>query len=143
VSATDDVRAASVAVLRRYLDAWSVLDLDAVAATLADDVDWQLGYTPPGVPAAIAGRDAVMAFLAAAPTVVTPLRFHVTEISTLADPAELVAQYRGDARAIPTDRVYRNEYITRARVEDGRIVRIREFSNPLVFLDAYAPADPA
>jgi len=132
-----DIRRANAALIRRYLDAWSVLDIAAVESMLHLDVELELGYAPPPVTDLISGKASVMEFMDAVPDTIAPMRFHAIEISTLEDPAELVAEYRGDSRALPTGKPYRNRYIARARVEDGLIRRFLEYSDPLIFIEAF------
>jgi ketosteroid isomerase-like protein len=132
-----DVRGSNVALVQRYLDAWTVLDIDAVEAMLHPDVELELGYAPPGVTDLITGKQSVMEFLRAVPSTIAPMNFHAIDISTLEDPAELVAEYRGDSRVLATDKPYRNRYIARARVEDGLIRRFKEYSDPLIFMEAF------
>ena len=132
-----ELRRANVAVIQRYLDAWSVLDIDAIEAALHPDVELELGYAAPGVPATVNGKASVMEFMRNVPSVVAPMDFFAIEISTLEDPAELFAAYRGNSRVLATDKPYRNRYVTRARVEDGLIRRYAEFSDPLIFMEAF------
>jgi ketosteroid isomerase-like protein len=136
-----ELRRANVAVIERYLQAWSVLDIDAIEAALHPEVELELGYAAPGVQDTVNGRASVMEFMRIVPTVVAPMNFFAIEISTLEDPAELFATYRGDSRVLATDKPYRNRYLTRARVEDGLIRRYAEFSDPLVFMEAFTAHD--
>jgi ketosteroid isomerase-like protein len=131
------LRQENAAVLRCYLAAWSGPDVEAIGDTLHHEIDFELGFVAPGVPERITGKASVMTFLRAVPSTIGPMNFHEVSISTLEDPAELVAEYRGQTVALATDRPYRNRYITRARVENGKIRRFAEFSNPLIFMDAF------
>lgn len=141
---TSDLRDANVAVVRQYLEAWTPFDLEAIGRVLHPSFELELGYAPEGVPERIQGKPAVMEFMATVPAVIAAMNFHQIAISTLHDAAELVAEYHGDTTALPTGRPYRNEYIARARVEDGLLRRYKEYSNPLVFLEAFVagPAAP-
>lgn len=131
------LRQENAAVLRRYLAAWSGPDVEAIGDTLHDEIHFELGFVAPGVPERITGKASVMKFMSAVPSTIGPMNFHEVSISTLEDPAELVAEYRGQTVALATDRPYRNRYITRARVENGKIRRFAEFSNPLIFMAAF------
>lgn len=131
------LRQKNATVVRRYLDAWSGFDAAAIAGTLHEEIDFELGFVPPGVPERITGKANVVEFMRGVPSTIGPMKYHQVEISTLEDPAELVAEYRGETTVLATDVPYRNRYITRARVENGQIRRFAEFSNPLIFLDAF------
>ena len=122
-----ELRRANVAVIERYLEAWSVLDIDAIEAALHPEVELELGYAAPGVQDSVNGKASVMEFMRIVPTVVAPMNFFAT--------------YRGDSRVLATDKPYRNRYLTRARVEDGLIRRYAEFSDPLVFMEAFKADD--
>jgi len=136
-----ELRRANVAVIQRYLDAWSMLDIDVIEAALHPDVELELGYAAPGVPPTVSGKASVMEFMRNVPSVVAPMNFFAIEISTLEDPAELFASYRGNSRVLATDKPYRNRYVTRARVENGLIRRYAEFSDPLIFMEAFNAND--
>ena len=106
-----ELRRSNVAVIERYLEAWSVLDIDAIEAALHPEVELELGYAAPGVQDNVNGKASVMEFMRIVPTVVAPMNFFAIEISTLEDPAELFATYRGDSRVLATDKPYRNRYL--------------------------------
>jgi ketosteroid isomerase-like protein len=141
MTADAELRRANVALIQRYLDAWSVLDIDAIEASLHPEVELELGFAAPGVQDRVSGKADVMAFMRQVPSVVAPMNFFAIEISTLEDPAELFASYRGDSRVLATRKPYRNRYVTRARVEDGLIRRYAEFSDPLIFIEAFKADD--
>ena len=131
------LRLRNASVVKRYLGAWSGPDVQAIGETLHDEIDFELGFGAPGVPERITGKANVMEFMRSVPSTIGPMRYHEIEVSTLEDPAEVVAEYRGETTVLATDVPYRNRYITRARVEGGRIRRFAEFSNPLIFMDAF------
>ena len=118
------------AVVEAYLDAVGKLDLPAIAATFADDVELVLPYAPAGFPKVSRGREEAMKVYPEG--VMEPMRFADYRIDALEGrPGEFVAEYTSDSRVIPTGRSYRNTYITRFSMRDGRIVRLAEFFDPL------------
>ena len=123
------------AVVEAYLDAVGRLDLPAIAATFADDVEVVLPYAPAGFPKVSSGRDEAMKVYPEG--LMEPMRFADYRIDALEGrPGELVAEYTSDTRVIPTDRPYRNTYISRFSIRDGRIVRLAEFFDPIVLVVA-------
>jgi ketosteroid isomerase-like protein len=134
-----ELRQANVALVRHYLELWDVIDVEAVAETLHPDVELELGFPSPGGPEVMSGKAKVMEFLRAAPSAVGPMNFHAIKISTLENPNELVAEYRGDSVALQTQKPYRNRYITRILVKDGLIRHFCEYGNPLVHMEAFGP----
>ena len=54
------------------------------------------------------------------------------------DPDELVAEYRSQSPVRGSDDVYRNAYVARVSVREGRIVRWVEYFDPQALTDAIA-----
>jgi ketosteroid isomerase-like protein len=136
-SADTELRQANVDLITRYFELWNVLDIDTVETLLHPDVELELPYSPPGAPDVLSGKPSVAEFLHAAPERMGPLGFHQLEVATFEDPNELVAEYRSDAVVHGTNKPYRNRYITRITISDGQIRRFKEFSNPLVLMEAF------
>ena len=137
-TATDaEVRQANVDLVTRYFELWNVLDVDSVETLLHPDVELEVPFSLPGTPELFTGKPEVAAFLHAAPNRMGPLGFHALEVLTLEDPNELVAEYRSDAVVRGSNKPYRNRYIARITISDGQIRRFKEFSNPLVLMDAF------
>lgn len=129
--------AAGRAVVHRYLDAVAALDLDALAATLHEDVVMDLPFAPEGIPQRVEGKPDVTAFFDGMPGMITPLNFHDQRVEAIAGrQGEFVAEYVSDAKILATGLPYRNTYIARFSVRDGRIVRFAEYFDPLVFVEA-------
>lgn len=123
-------------VVRRYLDAVGSLDLPALATTFADDVVMDLPFAPPGFPRRVEGAD-VVAFFDGLPAMITPLNFRDYAIESVdGDPGSVVAHYASDARILATDLPYRNQYVSRFRVVDGRITWFAEYFDPIALVEA-------
>lgn len=123
-------------VVRRYLDVMNALDIDALADLFTDDVVVRLPFAPNPVPKVTEGREAVLALYSGFPSLVSPLGFHDVRIEAMAEPGDYVAEYRSDCTMLATGRPYRNSYIARFRVRDGRLAAFAEYFDPLVFLEA-------
>jgi ketosteroid isomerase-like protein len=127
------------AVVVAYLDAVGRLDLPAIEATFDEDVELVLPYAPPGFPKVSRGRTEAMAVYPEG--VMEPMRFADYRIDALEGrPGEWVAEYTSDTTVIPTGRPYRNTYISRFSIRDGRIVRLAEFFDPVVLVVALGGA---
>ncbi|MGK5111449.1 MULTISPECIES: nuclear transport factor 2 family protein [unclassified Geodermatophilus] len=123
------------AVVVAYLDAVGRLDLPAIEATFDEDVELVLPYAPPGFPKVSRGRSEAMAVYPEG--VMEPMRFADYRIDALEGrPGEWVAEYTSDTTVIPTGRPYRNTYISRFSIRNGRIVRLAEFFDPVVLVVA-------
>ncbi|SDC72110.1 Ketosteroid isomerase-related protein [Geodermatophilus telluris] len=122
-------------VVVAYLDAVGRLDLPAIEATFAEDVELVLPYAPPGFPKVSHGRTKAMEVYPEG--VMEPMRFADYRIDALEGrPGEFVAEYTSDTTVLPTGRPYRNTYISRFSVRDGRITRLAEFFDPVVLVTA-------
>ena len=122
-------------VVVAYLDAVGRLDLPAIEATFADDVELVLPYAPPGFPKVSHGRSEAMRVYPEG--VMEPMRFADYRIDALEGrPGEYVAEYTSDTTVLPTGLPYRNTYISRFSVRDGRITRLAEFFDPIVLVTA-------
>lgn len=129
---TDDT-----AVIERYLDAVSELNLSALAETFAPHVVMDLPYAPAGFPKQVSGAEGVRGFFDGMPQMISPLRFHDRRIDAVeGTPGEYVAEYRSDARILATGRPYRNTYISRFTIRDGLITQFAEYFDPAVLIEA-------
>jgi uncharacterized protein len=123
------------AVVEAYLDAVGRLDLPAIEATFADDVELVLPYAPPGFPKVSRGRAAAMEVYPEG--LMDPMRFSDYRIDALEGrPGEWLAEYTSDTRVLTTGRPYRNTYISRFSIRNGRITRLAEFFDPIVLVTA-------
>jgi ketosteroid isomerase-like protein len=132
-----ELRQTNASLVKRYLALWNVPDVEAVGDTLHSEVELEQGFPAPGAPGVVSGKENVMVFLRTAPTVLGPMNFRVTELSTLEDPNEVVVEYSGDSVVLESEKPYRNRYITRVSIQDGLIRRFCEYGNPLVVMEAF------
>lgn len=125
--------------VERYIEIMNRLDIDALGDLFADDVVIRLPFAPDPVPKRTEGRAAALALYAGFPDLITPPAFQDVVISPLADDGEFVAEYRSDCTMLPTGKPYRNTYISRFSVRDGKLTQVAEFFDPLVFQQALTP----
>jgi uncharacterized protein len=126
------LREANMATVRRYIDAINAWDFDTQSALLAEDAVFEMPYAPDGFERRITGRDEIIAFVETIPAITDAENLHDVRLETFhADPGEIVAEYRSDMVIKPTGAVYRNEYICRFTVRDGRVTRFAEYYDPV------------
>lgn len=130
-----DVKAGK-ALITSYLDAVATLDVDAVAPLFTEDGKVVIPYAPEGIPPVIEGRDAIEAYYKALPGMATELNFSNYRIHALDEDGEFVAQYTSDSSMKSTGAGYRNIYITRVTVRDGKIAVLAEFFDPIPLVKA-------
>jgi uncharacterized protein len=126
------LREQNTAIVRRYIDAINRWDFDAKRALLAEDAVFEMPYAPEGFERRITGRDNIIAFVETVPAIIDTENLHDVRLETYhADPGEIVAEYRSDMVIKPTNAPYRNEYVSRFTVRDGRITRFAEYYDPI------------
>ncbi|TCK22423.1 nuclear transport factor 2 family protein [Pseudonocardia endophytica] len=125
--------------VRRYLEIMNKLDVEALNDLFADDVVVRLPYAPDPVPKRTEGRENAVALYSGFPQLITPPGFHDEVIWALEEPGEFVAEYRSDCTMLSTGKPYRNDYIARFSVRDGRLTQVAEWFDPIVFLQAQEP----
>jgi hypothetical protein len=135
-TATSDLAGRNVALLRRYLDAINAWDFDAMREILHPEVSLELPFVVGAFPRVTRGLDAVMEFLQGVPAFAESENLHDIAIHAFADdPNELVAEYRSDM-TLTSGRPYRNIYVVRATVRDGKLILFREHFDAVALLEA-------
>ncbi len=123
------------AVIANYLDAMSRKDRRAVETLLADDVVFEYpfdrsGRTDAGSWRVFDGRGAVMAgYVDGAFQRITTIRFIDREMTPSADGSRVFVEALGDMAL--GEKPYRNRYVLRFDLREDRIVRMKEYLNPV------------
>src|SRR3954451_3122458 len=126
------LREANLAVVRRYIDAINAWDFDTKRELLDEHAVFEMPYAPEGFERRIAGRDQIIAFVQTIPAIIDAENLHEIRLETFSsDPGEIVAEYKSDMVIKPHGREYRNEYVSRFTVRDGRITRFAEYYDPI------------
>ncbi|AUW58977.1 hypothetical protein C1T17_13630 [Sphingobium sp. SCG-1] len=144
-------RGAKLAVSRFYA-AIGRRDMDALREALTPDAVYEFPFAENGSSETsetrrFIGTDAIIAFWRE--TLARDMRFGALEdvdLSILADGSRLFIEQRGDIM-LADGTSYRNRYIFRYDIRDGRIAHVREYINPVISARAFGrpigPADPA
>jgi ketosteroid isomerase-like protein len=126
------LREGNVDLVRRYIDAINGWDFDAKRQMLDPDMVFEMPYAPPGFDNRIEGAENYLAFAKAAMDVVGDENLHDLQLETFAsDPGEVIVFYKSDMVFKTTGAEYRNDYIGRFTVRDGRITRFAEYYDPI------------
>jgi ketosteroid isomerase-like protein len=135
---------ASTKLAAEFLEAMNLGDMGAIETLLAEDAVYELPYAPEQLlPRAFVGRGAIVAFMATASETLEPgtpgePTIRDVRLDVCADdPGEVVAEWRSDVVLKPTGSRYRNRYIGRFTVRDGRISRFVEYHDPITLLLAF------
>lgn len=135
---TNDLRATNIRLVRRYLDALNAWDLETMRDLSTEDVVFEVPFRPDGFERRTEGRDKYIELLRQASTVMIDgsENLHDIEIDTLgSNPNEVFAEYKS-AMKLRSGADYRNEYVARFTVRDGRIARFVEYVDPIVLFKA-------
>ena len=134
----DDRRQANLEVVRRFIgainDSWNV---EALRDLVSEGFLFVIPFAPTWFRVRYEGRELALAFLDSVRELMEPENLHDLRLDTLAaDPGEVVAQYKSDTRMKSTDLPYRNDYIARFTVREGRITYFAEYLDPTRFVTA-------
>jgi uncharacterized protein len=128
----DDLRRKNMAIVQEYLDAINIWDFDKKRELLAEDAVFEMPFAPPGFDARLEGRDNILDFVRTVPSIIDAENLHDFHLDTLhSDPGEVVATYKSDMVIKPTNLPYKNRYITRWTVRDGKIKYFAEYYDPI------------
>jgi ketosteroid isomerase-like protein len=136
ITSDSDLAQQNVALLRRHLDAINSWDFETMRQILHPDISLELPFVVEPFPKVTKGLDAVMAFMETVPEFAEAENLQDFSIHAFADdPNELVAEYRSDM-TLKGGREYRNTYVVRATVKDGKLIRFREHFDAIPLLIA-------
>jgi ketosteroid isomerase-like protein len=134
VPAMDDaeLRERNISIVSRYLDAINRSDLQTQRELFAEDAVFEMPYAPDGFERRFVGRDNIIAFLETVLTLTDAENLHDIRLETYqSDPGEVIAEFKSDMVMKPTGAAYRNEYLARFTVRDGKITRFAEYYDPI------------
>lgn len=124
----------NIAVFQRWFDAANAQDYDALIEVYHPDIVKELPWTIDPFPKAVHGHENVMAFSRSVREFLRTPNFYDIEIRAfLDDPYELYAEYKSDMDLV-SGREYKNDYIARVRVQDGRLISYKEWPDPIRLL---------
>jgi ketosteroid isomerase-like protein len=118
------------AVVERFLNAISALDVDSMFDEIAPDAVWSFPSGPRGAPREVRGKDTNRAFFESMRPMWTAFDLTFCEVHALVDdPERVVAHYASRGSLIDGSR-YVNSYLSMVRVRAGKIVEWIEFCDP-------------
>lgn len=132
-----DPVAADVAIIRKYLDACSSMDVEAAKATFHEKMVIEAPFNPEclGVIQSIYdGKESCDQLYDSLPQIAEAMRFTNIEIEPLRATGKYVATYQGHSRMVATGRPYCNRYISLITVQDNLIIRLVEHFNGYTLL---------
>jgi uncharacterized protein len=114
---------------------------DTLPGLFAEDVVFEFPYAPDGLPRRLEGVAALSAHLERLGPLLT---FGPMELGAVfADGETVVFEFSCTGEGVETGAPYNQDYISVVTLQDGRIVRYRDYWNPLVVLTALGGAEAA
>lgn len=135
---SEDLRRDNINLVRAYTDALNGWDIEKMATLSTDDVVFELPFRPPAFGRETVGKDAYMEVLAQARDhmIDGSENLHDLELDTLAsDPNTVIATYKSDMK-LRSGVEYKNEYISRFRLRDGKVARFTEYYDSIILFRA-------
>jgi uncharacterized protein len=117
----------NAALLQRHFDAINGWDFESMREIFHPEISLELPFVVDPFPQHVQGFDNVMAFLESVPDFAEEENLYDITINAFAgDPNELIAEYRSDMK-LKSGREYKNSYVVRATVKDGKLILFREY----------------
>jgi len=124
------------ALLQRHFDAINSWDFAAMREIFHPAIKLELPFVVDPFPKSVEGFDNVMAFMESVPEFAEEENLYDFTISSFAeDPNELVAEYVSDMK-LKSGREYKNTYVVRVTIKDGKMVRFREYFDGIKLLES-------
>jgi uncharacterized protein len=132
IDVSDELRESNMKVVRDYVDAMNAWDFDALRALTDEKIVCELPYAPEGFPERLDGRDDLLEFQRAVTGFLEAANLSDLRLETYhSDPGQIVAEYRSDTVLRPMNTPYRNRYVSRFTVRNGKITYLAEFFDPI------------
>ncbi|AKU96693.1 hypothetical protein AKJ09_03357 [Labilithrix luteola] len=135
---TDSTTRASLELLERHL-ALVLEDPEAWYALFDENVVVEFPFAVgTSVPPRLVGKQAMREYFGRAGKLFGPFTFSDVRVHASLDPGVVIAEVHGSSIARPTGKAYEQDYVMVLTAEDGKIVRYREYWNPVVAHEAFA-----
>jgi uncharacterized protein len=124
-------------VARQFLSAMETENPEAMSTVLAENVVYEQVFQLPGNPSRFPNRMAAMAFFTRLFSTFSTIKFTDVSIRNEADSRWVILEMKGDFTVAANNAPYRNQYVAFAEIENGKIIRIREYFNPVVIANTF------
>ena len=123
-------------ILKRSLDTFASKDMKAWSELCAENVVVEFPVAPEGSPSKLEGRRAIYEYLRNYPSMIDIKAITASKIYPTDDPNTAIADWSVDGTVISNGNPYIMSYATFVTVQNGLIVKYKEYWNPLAFLKA-------
>lgn len=117
---------------------------DAVSFVEMFDEDgvMEFPFAPAGGVRRLDGRIALIDYLSELGSLVKIADVSVPTVHHTTEPGTIILEFESQGASVATGRAYRQTYVSIIEVSGGRIVRYRDYWNPLVILGMTADGEP-
>lgn len=137
VKSEDGVAARNRAAFIAMLAALGKKNFDGFETFLDADIVCEWPYIPiKGFPAEMTGASNIRKSFESGMSDFTPYNYTILKMYEMADPEVLIAEYMSDSKYLPRDVPYSNKYLGIMTFRGGKIVRWKEYVNPLTILES-------
>jgi ketosteroid isomerase-like protein len=131
---TKELAEQNIALVHKFIDATNAWDFSALRELFDPEVTIELPWTVDPFPKAVRGIENVMKFMESVPDFALAENLYDFDIHVFADdPNELFMEFKSDM-TLKSGREYKNDYLGRVTVKDGKILVFREWPDPLRLL---------
>jgi len=116
-------------------------NMDAWVDTFAEDAVFELPFAPPNYPQRLEGKAAIYDYVKDYAKHIDLQRFNEVVVHPTRDPAVLLVEAEVEGRVVATGQPYQVRYVWVITEAAGKIVRQRDYWNPLAVVDALGGAD--
>lgn len=127
------------AVVEDFLTAGRDRDIEAILELMAPDCVLEWPHRPPGVPAQLAGHEAMRAWAASVNS--SPIRwdeFRDVVLYETNDPEVVIAEYESHGHLTTTGAPFHQSIIAVFQIRNGHVLRVRDYLDPLKVIEAQA-----
>jgi len=124
------------ALLEKWIEATNNWDIGLMGEILHPDATIELPWTIEPFPTKVSGYDNILRFTASVPDFALSENLHDFEVHAFADdPNELYMEFKSDM-TLKSGREYKNDYLARMTIKDGKVFRFVEYPEPIRLLRA-------
>ncbi len=114
----------------------SIGDAEGFVDMWAEDGSIEFPYSPQGFPQRLDSKAAIREYMRRFPEMLRIDRLSEPVFHQSQDARVLVAEFSCEGQAVATGKPYNQKYISVVEFRDGRIVKYRDYWNPLIMLRA-------
>lgn len=124
-------------IMEHFVQSMLEKDMDRWIELWDDEAVFEFPYAPAGFPAKIEGKSAIYDYIKDFPEKINISHFTPPAVYQTPDPTIALAEFACEGTVIATDMPYNQTYISFIKIKDGKIVRYKDYWNPLTVIEAF------